>query len=272
MTKVANPPLVSICTPCYNQAHFLQTLFDSLLDQTYANIQFIFLDDCSSDDSWSVAETYSEKLKQKFSLVHMIRNEANLGALRNLQKAFTLARGEFISYLEADDFYLTEKVERNVHFLNEHSDYGAVHSDYVRLYPDGTKVPSFARHYYATGAFGPITSGWIHDRLLAENFVCAPTLMVRRELFFRTFLFEEFARRNYKMGDYPALLILSQLAAIGFIDEPLACYRQLDFSMSHSLNPTEKKEFREATNLIRRDARLGRLSPLLVESGQGSAG
>jgi glycosyltransferase involved in cell wall biosynthesis len=265
MARHNSRPLVSICIPCYNQRRFLPTLFGSLLGQTYDNLEIIFLDDDSRDDSWEVSQEYRPQLEAAFPRVHMEKNATNLGALKNLQKSFALVTGDFASYLEADDYYAASKVERNLEFLELNPSFGAVHSDFYALKEDLSVIASFNKSFF-TGVTGPVPSGWIFDRLLQENVVCAPTLMVRREFFFRSFLFDLFYERDYGMGDYPALMLLSQMTKIGYIDEPLAFYRMLEVSMSHSPVPGEKLALKRRIARVKRDARLGRLSPAKPEA------
>ncbi len=263
MAILSDQPLVSINIPCYNQKRFLPTLFNSLLGQTYSNVEIIFLDDCSTDGSWEFSQQYKTRLEAKFPRVHMERNATNLGALKNLQKCFDYASGDFLSYLEADDYYCPQKIERNLEFFELNPTCGAVHSDYYRLDESLSVTPRFGKKFYQNNN-GALKTDWIFDRLLIENMVCAPTLMVKREYFYRSFLFTLFEERNYRMGDYPALFILSQMTKIGFIEEPLVFYRVLEVSMSHTPVPGEKLALKRTIDRVRRDARLGKLNPHIL--------
>ena len=263
MSASSASPLISICIPCFNQEKYLHSLFSSLLAQTYRNLEIIFADDCSTDNSWSVSQTFAEQLRSAFPIVHMQRNEKNLGALRNMSNLFSLATGDFVSYLEADDYYRRTKVERNLEFLLQNTDFGAVHSDYIRLKEDlSTKVGFWHQNYIATGIEIPV--GFVFQELVGSNFVCAPTLMVRREYFYQAFDFDLFAERDYRMGDYPSLLILSQITKLGYIDEPLVFYRELEISMSHSPEPGERQALLRSIERVRQDSRLGLLKPSTI--------
>lgn len=260
MSSHPNYPLVSICIPCFNQEKFLHSLFSSLLAQTYRNLEIIFSDDCSTDNSWAVSQKFADQLHSAFPRVYMQRNEKNLGCLRNMSALFKRASGDFISYLEADDYYRRTKVERNIDFLLENPEFGAVHSDFVRLREDLTVINGYWRHRSDTSNFR-IPVGNVFRELTHANFVCAPTLLVRREYFLCAFDFDMFSERAYKAGDYPALLILSQMTKLGYIDEPLAVYRELELSMSHSPEPGENRALLRAVDRIKQDARLGLLRP-----------
>src|SRR5262249_15693965 len=112
-------PLVSILVPAYNSAHFLREALDSLLAQTYENIEIILLDDASTDETPRVAAEYADR-------VRCIRQPRNLGIYDNVNAGMALARGEFISIYHADDIYLPTIVQTQVEYLLSHADVGAV--------------------------------------------------------------------------------------------------------------------------------------------------
>jgi glycosyltransferase involved in cell wall biosynthesis len=248
-------PLVSICVPSYNSAPYLQTLFNSLLSQTYNNIELIFTDDASTDESFSIALKYEAALRKAFPRVLLRQNTQNMGAVLNLHEMFKLTTGDLICYLDADDYYSPERVARLVRFFKENPDYGAVYSDYYAI-EDGFRV-----NKELLSKNVPRAQGWIFEELLKSNFICAATMLVRREYFKRSYTFDIFRRRDYKMGDYPAYLQLSRIAKIGYVDEPLAYYRVRKSSMSHSEDAGESKALQDAIRRVKQDARLGVLRP-----------
>jgi len=265
MANLREKPLVSIVIPCFNQRRFLPTLFGSLLDQTYENIEIIFLDDASPDGSGEGALDYKDALLAKFPRVYLETNACNLGVLKNLKKGFAMASGEFLCYLEADDYYRRDKIERNLEFFELNPSYGVVHSDYFQVNNDFRVVPRFAKRHQP-GPSCLFNSGWIFDELLVQNIVCAPSLLVRRDFFLRAFQFDLFEERKYNMADYPALLNLSQVTKIGYIDEPLVFDRVPDVSMSHRPVSGEQRALLERIETVRRDASWGRLKPLPLVS------
>ncbi|MDR3617288.1 MAG: glycosyltransferase [Candidatus Obscuribacterales bacterium] len=260
MANLHQKPLVSIITPCYNQQQFLPTLFESLLDQTYENIELVFMDDASPDKSWLVASTYEKALKAKFSNVYMKTNKKNLGVLENLKKGCALATGEYMCYLEADDYYRHDKIERNLEFFELNPTYGAVHSDYYQVNEDLRVIPRFAKRVFPESAV-LFNNGWMFDTLLEKNPFCAPTVLMKAEFFRRAFQFDLFIERDYRMADYPAFIILSQMTKIGFIDEPLVYYRVLEVSLSHSPNAGERQAIADRVKRVQKDAITGRLKP-----------
>ncbi|NJL62949.1 MAG: glycosyltransferase [Methylacidiphilales bacterium] len=129
------PKLVSIIIPCFNASRWLSEAIDSCLQQTYSNIEIIIIDDGSTDNSWEIIKNYSDKYSNKIkcrSISHRGGNHA-----RNL--AISLSNGEYIQFLDADDYILPEKIEHQVRFL-ETTDADVVYGDWQYQYHryDGT--------------------------------------------------------------------------------------------------------------------------------------
>lgn len=94
-------PLISVIIPNYNHAPFLKQRIESVINQTYSNIEVIILDDCSSDNSRSIINTYRTNPK----IAHVIFNEVNSGStFIQWNKGFELSKGEYIWIAESDDY------------------------------------------------------------------------------------------------------------------------------------------------------------------------
>lgn len=105
--------LVSIITPNYNSGKFLEQTIEQVFSQTYTNWEMIIVDDCSTDRSYEIAQQYGENdLRFKF-----IRMEKNSGAAICRNKAIELAKGEYIAFLDSDDVWLPEKLEKQIRFM-----------------------------------------------------------------------------------------------------------------------------------------------------------
>ncbi len=252
-------PLVSICVPSYNSSSYLRASLNSLLSQTYKNIEVVFVDDASTDDSWNVALDFEPLLTRKLAKVVMLKNERNLGTLMSMHNAFQHMTGDFISYLDADDYLLPTKVEKNVRFLLENPGFGGVHSDFVAVDERYNVTHDFWKQ---ASWFTDMPYGWIFERLLTINPICAATLLVRKDLWDRCYTFDVFAERKYGMGDYPGHINLSYISQIGYINESLAHYRQRDNSMSHSVNQHKRDQILRNIARVQQDARIGVLRPL----------
>ncbi|MDQ0874571.1 glycosyltransferase involved in cell wall biosynthesis [Paenibacillus sp. V4I3] len=107
-------PLVSIVIPAYNRPHTLQVAIDSVLEQTYPNIEIIICDDSTDDGVQEMLNPYLHAFPQ----IKYHKNEQNL-FLENWHKCFDLASGEYINYLMDDDVFHKEKIAKMIYFFNE---------------------------------------------------------------------------------------------------------------------------------------------------------
>ncbi|MCH4090417.1 glycosyltransferase [Acetobacter sp.] len=112
LKSIAYAPLISAIIPNYNHAEFLEKRFDSIINQTYKNIEIIFLDDCSEDESLQIAEKFKEQYPDK---IKIFSNEVNSGnVFRQWRKGVEAAQGEVIWICESDDFADETFVEKLV--------------------------------------------------------------------------------------------------------------------------------------------------------------
>lgn len=100
-------PLVSIVIATYNGEKYLNAQLESLVNQTYENCEIIAVDDCSTDNTLKILQEYAAKYPN-FSV---ICNEKNLGYVKNFEKGFSLANGEYIAPCDQDDIWLPAKIE-----------------------------------------------------------------------------------------------------------------------------------------------------------------
>lgn len=107
--------LVSIVTPNYNCQKYIAETIESVLKQTYTNWEMLIVDDCSTDGSYETALEYSKKDTR----IKVFRNENNLGAAVSRNKALDVANGEYIAFLDSDDLWLPEKLEKQIKFMQD---------------------------------------------------------------------------------------------------------------------------------------------------------
>lgn len=105
--------LVSIITPSYNSAKFIGKTIDSVISQTYKNWEMIIIDDCSTDSSAEFIKTYEEK----DSRIKLVQLKENSGAAVARNIGIQLAQGRFIAFLDSDDSWLPEKLEKQLKFM-----------------------------------------------------------------------------------------------------------------------------------------------------------
>jgi len=102
--------LISIIIPCYNVQEFIASCSDSVLNQTYKNIEIIYVDDGSTDSTLNIINEYQKKNPEQIQVISQKKNGA--AAARN--KGLSLAKGEYIQFLDADDLLLAEKIRHQV--------------------------------------------------------------------------------------------------------------------------------------------------------------
>lgn len=100
-------PLISVALCTYNGERFLPEQMDSILAQSYKNLEIIIVDDCSTDKTVDIINAYAEKDDR----IKLFRNEVNLGFNKNFEKALSLTSGEYISISDQDDIWLPQKLE-----------------------------------------------------------------------------------------------------------------------------------------------------------------
>ena len=114
-----NTPSVTFLVPCYKLAHYLEECVGSIIAQTYKDFEVLILDDCSPDNTSEIAKSFVDPR------VRYIRNEPNLGHLRNYNKGISLARGQFVWLISADDKLRSEHVlQRYIELMNRHPEVG----------------------------------------------------------------------------------------------------------------------------------------------------
>lgn len=110
---MSNLPLVSIALCTYNGEAFLREQLDSVLAQTYPNLEIIIVDDCSGDSTWEILEGYASKHQH----VNIFANSENLGYTKNFEKALQLCKGELVAICDQDDVWHPEKMSMQVEAL-----------------------------------------------------------------------------------------------------------------------------------------------------------
>ncbi len=107
--------LVSVITPVYNAERFITTAVESVMKQTYKNIEIILVDDCSKDGSAEIING----LCQKFPNIVYHLQETNMGAGVARNKALELARGQYVAFLDSDDVWKSEKIAKQIDVMTK---------------------------------------------------------------------------------------------------------------------------------------------------------
>jgi glycosyltransferase involved in cell wall biosynthesis len=113
MMNTEEIPLVSVCIPCYNAEKHIAETIASVINQTYQNWEIIVCDNCSTDGTFKILQSYKDPR------ITILQNESNIGFLANSQKVMSLAKGKYIKWLCADDLITADCIEKQVNIFVE---------------------------------------------------------------------------------------------------------------------------------------------------------
>ncbi len=201
--------LVSIALCTYNSGRFLSPLLESLLQQSYTNIEIICCDDKSADDTANTLERFRGQNPGKFKIY---RNEENLGYIKNFEKCLSLCTGEFIAIADHDDIWKSHKVET---LVNSIGDGMMVYSDSIHIDDNNNELGKKISDTFR-----------LHDHphpnaFIFYDFIWGHSVLLKKELL------------DYALpipGKMPYDTWLAYTAAsishINYVDEQLTCWRQ----------------------------------------------
>ena len=111
-------PVISIIMPSYNAEKYLREAMDSILTQSFQDFEFLIINDGSTDSTEEIILSYSD------SRINYVKNETNIKLIASLNKGFKLAKGKYITRMDADDISLPERLEKQVNFMEKHPEIG----------------------------------------------------------------------------------------------------------------------------------------------------
>lgn len=156
-------PRVTVITPSFNQAEYLEQTLHSVLNQGYPNLEYLVIDGASTDGSVEIIRRYANQLSGWVS-------EPDHGQGEAINKGFARASGEIVAWLNSDDLYLPGAINAAVRAFQNHPDIGMVFGDVVSM--DGSGNPINVMTY------GP----WGLDDLLQFNIIGQPAVFIRRDV------------------------------------------------------------------------------------------
>ena len=152
-------PKVTVFIPVYNRERYVGAAIDSIFAQSFSDYELLLIDDGSTDRSLEVMRAYTADPR-----LRVVCNERNLGIPRTRNKGLQLARGEYIAMLDSDDLAHPKRLEKQVAFLDRHSDYAQIGSWGRAVDEQGSLLKRTKRQ--------PVTPEDVHAQLL---FRCCPT-------------------------------------------------------------------------------------------------
>lgn len=171
-------PTVSVILPVYNAERFLAEAVESILQQSYTNLELIILNDGSTDRSHTILQRYTDPR------IVYVQNKTNLGLTKTLNKGLALARGEYIARQDADDISAPTRLEKQKQFLDTHPEIHLVGNFWLNIGPHG-RLLSTQRL--------PVDSVEIREHLLVDLVITHATVMFRKEILAVTGKYRELA-------------------------------------------------------------------------------
>jgi teichuronic acid biosynthesis glycosyltransferase TuaG len=206
--------LVSIITPAFQAARFIGDTIASVQAQTYPYWELIVVDDCSSDGTRDIVE----RVAQEDSRVKLIRQSSNLGPVEARDTALKSSTGQFVAFLDSDDAWLPEKLERQLSYMRSQN--AAISfTRFRRISEDGSRV----------GRLIPIPRRLNYGQLLRNTAMATSTVVIDREMV------GPFAMTKTACDDFALWL---EIVSRGFdsygLDDDLMRYRVVSSSFSRN--------------------------------------
>ena len=227
-------PTVSVIIPIYQRAHLVSQTIESVLAQTYTDYEIIVVNDGSTDNTKEVLACFGNKI----TTIH--QENKGVSAARNT--GINAAKGLYIAFLDSDDLWQPNKLEKQLAFFESNPKIGLVYSDAFFFNEKGVLPDKWTSVY-------PPPPVWQFLALFGRNFILTSTVVVRRECLDEVGLFDETLK---SCEDYDLWLRIIEKFPIYFLNEPLGYYRQ----SANSLDSNREQML--ATNLRAREKAFSR--------------
>ncbi len=235
--KIKFNPLISIIINCYNASNYISKSIDSVLKQSYQNWELIIYDNNSKDKTYTTVKKFFNNKKIKY---YKSKSFLNLYNARNL--AVKKTKGEFVAFLDSDDWWTKDKLKKQVNFLSKNKDINIVYSN-LYLFDESRKKKKIF-------SYKKLYNGYITQDLLNDFKMPILTTLIRKKIFKRY----KFDKSYNIIGDFDLFIKISLKEKILSTQEPLAYYRihqsnmstrRLDLNISELENWIIKNEFKK---------------------------
>lgn len=231
-------PQVCVCVPTYNAASTVHETLNSILAQTYSNLVVHVSDNASTDGTLEVIESVAD------SRVVIHRNAVNVGGEGNFTRCIKLATGRYTVIFHADDVYEPMMLAKQVAFLEENPDVGAVFTAASTIDENGEYLGAIGR---APGQYTDVMRldfcDLLRKLLRNHNFLVCPSVMVRTEIF-KNEIMEWGSAAFRSASDVDMWLQLARIKPIAVLGQQLMRYRISGLQFSESIrNRTERADF-----------------------------
>lgn len=224
---------ISIITPSYNQAEFIERTILSIQNQGYKNFEHIVMDGGSTDGTLAILKKYSDKIIWK--------SEKDNGQSDAINKGLKLATGDIIAYLNSDDTYEPDAFQEVVNFFKKNETKKWVYGKCKIIDKQDTEIRKPITWYKNL-----LLKNYSYSKLLTENFISQPATFWRKELLDAVGCFNE---KEHLCMDYEYWLRIGQKYDAGVINKYLANFRYYSDSKSGQV---DKKQFQDELRLAKK--------------------
>jgi glycosyltransferase involved in cell wall biosynthesis len=210
-------PLVTVVIPAYNRVDYIEQTIDSVLDQTYPEVQLIVIDDGSSDGTHEKIEAYGNRLELRTHPGHV-----NKGQSASINLGLRQARGKYIAILDSDDYWAPEKLDVQVHFLEKNPDIGLVYTNGYAVNAEGEVIYQIYGNNHKENNDA--------DAVLLDCYILLPqNSLVRKSVYDNAGFFEE----SYRSAqDHDMLIRIAEITRFAYLQDFLFFYRRHSGSIS----------------------------------------
>ena len=211
-------PTVSVIIPAYNCETYITETLDSVLGQTFKDLELIVVDDGSTDRTREIVASYGAPVR--------LLTQINSGVCAARNYGIREAAGRYICLMDHDDYWFPEKLVLQLEEMSKHRETGLVYSSFIWWYRNAEGVfpdpSSFAPASYSVGIDEEF-SGWIYHLLLLDCWVLTSSALIRAEVFDKCGVFDESLPYS---EDWDLWLRISQEYPFTKLRKPLTLYRQ----------------------------------------------
>ncbi len=213
---------MTVIIPAYNRISYIEQTVESVLNQSYKNLELIVIDDGSNDGTYEFLKTYGDRITL---LTH--ENRQNKGQSASINIGINASKGEFIAILDSDDYWGLNKLEVQTNFLKLNSDIGLVYSN-------GHGVDENGNVFYDIYSLGHTETN-DPNRVLLDCYILLPqNSLVRKTIYDEVGFFED----GYRSAqDHDMLIRIAEITKLAYLPDFLFFYRR--HSQSISVQGTE---------------------------------
>ncbi len=218
-------PLVTVICLSYNHEEYISEAIESIINQTYSNLEIIIIDNGSPDNSQKIINSIALDKTD----IKLIMLNKNIGNCRAFNLGLAESKGEFVIDLSGDDILLPDRIKEGLKSFGEHGkEYGVNFTDALYIDDSGNVTGQHYKRDHKGLLTDPVPQGNVYSDLLARYFICTPTMMIRKSVLEQLGGYDE----NLKYEDFDFWIRSGKITKYCYTDKALVKKRVLKNSLS----------------------------------------